>query len=116
MNILAARLFGRVETGFLVKIESKWVDNLPVSAKWLQKTSKLFHVFKKQQNWKNLVSTLVNIQALPTGEIMGEETGSRFKFNLILSLYESCFKITTYGIFKVILLRMRIECPIFKLK
>ena len=34
LNILAAKVFGRVETGFLVKNESKRVDNLPVSTKW----------------------------------------------------------------------------------
>ena len=35
MNILAARVFGRVKTAFLIKIESKWADNLPLSTKWL---------------------------------------------------------------------------------
>ena len=112
MNILTARVFGREETGFLVKIESKWVDNLPVSTKWLQNTSKLFH--KKLQNWKNLVSTLVNIQALLIGGIIGEETGSRSKFDSI-PFYKFCLKITTYNIYKVSLLRMRVECPNFKL-
>ena len=33
------------------------------------------------QNWKNLVSTVVNFQALLTGRIMEEETGSGFNFN-----------------------------------
>ena len=114
MNILTARVFGRVETGFLVKIESKWVGNLPVSTKWLQNTSKLFHIFEKLQNWKNLVSTLVNIQALLIGGIIGEETGSRSKFDSI-PFYELCLKITTYNIYQVSLLRMRVECPNSKL-
>ena len=34
----------------------------PVSTNWLQSTSKWFNIFKKLQNWKNLVSTLVHIQ------------------------------------------------------
>ena len=94
MNILAARAFGRVETGYFVKIESKWVDNLPVSSKWLQNTSKFFHIFKKLQNWKNLVSILVNIQVLLTGGVMEDETDSRSKFDAI-PYYELCLKITT---------------------
>ena len=81
MNILLVRVFGRIETGFL--FESKWVDNLPVSTKWLQNMSKIFHIFKNLQNWKNLVCALVNTQALLTGGIMGEETGSRSKFDSI---------------------------------
>ena len=84
MNILAARVFGRVETVFLVKIESNWIDNLK---------SKLFHIFKKLHNWKNLVSTLVNIQGLLIGGIMGEDTGSRSKFDSI-PFHKLCLKFT----------------------
>ena len=40
----------------------------PVSNKWLQNTSKWFNIFKKLQN-----STLVCIQVLFTGGIVGEE-------------------------------------------
>ena len=83
------------------KIKSKWVDNLPVSTKWLQNT-------------KILVFTLLNIQALLISGIMGEETGSRSKFDSIPS-YELCLKITTYSIYEVSLLRMRVGCPNFKL-
>ena len=60
MNILAATVFGRVETGFLVNIESKWVDNLPVSTEWLKNTSKLF---QKAAKLKKPGFYLVNIQA-----------------------------------------------------
>ena len=49
-----------------------WGEEL-VSTKWLQNTSKWFIIFKKLQNWKNLVSTFVNIQALLIGGIIGEE-------------------------------------------
>ena len=55
----------------------------PVSTKWLQNISKWFIIFKKLQNWKNLSSALVNIQALLTGGNMGEETGPRSKFSSI---------------------------------
>ena len=68
---------------------------------------------------------LVNIQALLTGGIMGEETGSRSKFNLIsFNLFQSsvmnqvnefCLKITTYSIYEIFLLCMYEECPNFKL-
>ena len=58
----------------LVKIESKWVDNFPVSTNWFWNTSKLFHTFQKWQNWKNLVSTLIIIQGLLTDGILGKET------------------------------------------
>ena len=52
----------------------------PVSTKWLQNTSKWFNIFKKLQNWKNLVFTLLGIQALLIHAIIGEKTSSRFKF------------------------------------
>ena len=55
---------------------------------------------------KNLVSTLVNIQASLTGERMGEKTGFRSNLNSI-SFHELCLQITTYTIYKVFLLHMR---------
>ena len=68
---------------------------------------------------------LVNTQALLTGGIMGEETGTRSKFNLIsFNLFQSsvmnwvnelCLKITTYSIYEIFLLCMYEECPNFKL-
>ena len=114
MNILAAWVFGRVETVSLVKIESKWVDNLPLSTNDSKIHLKLFHIFKKLRNWKNLVSTLLNIKALLTSGIMGKEIDSRSKFDSI-PFYELCLKITTYSIFKVFLLRIRVKFPNFKL-
>ena len=72
--------------------------------------SKCFHIFKKLQRGKNLVSTLINIQALLTGGIMAEETDSRSNFNSI-PFYQLCLKITTHSIYEVFLLRMRVECP-----
>ena len=114
MNTLVGRVFGRVETGFLLKIESKWLDTHPVSTKWFQNTSKLFHIFQKLQDWKNLVSTLVNIQALLIDEIMEGNTGSRSKFDSI-PFHKLCLKVTIYSIYEVSLLRMRVECRNFKL-
>ena len=76
---------------------------------------KLYHIFKKLQNSKNLASILLNIHALLNGEIMGEETGSRSKFDLI-PFHKLYFKITTYSIIEVFLLLMRVKCPNFKLK
>ena len=76
---------------------------------------KLYHIFKKLQNSKNLASILLNIHALLNGEIMGEETGSRSKFDLI-PFYKLYFKVTTYSIIEVFLLRMCVKCPNFKLK
>ena len=61
-----------------------------------------FHVF-----------TLTNIQELLTGGIMGEETGSRSKFNSA-PFYETCLKITTYSINQISLSRVREEYPNFK--
>ena len=86
----------------------------PINTELLQSTSKWFNIFKKLKNWKNLDSILVNIQALLTGRIMEEETGSTSKFNSI-PFYEICLKITIYSINEVDLLHMRVECPNFKL-
>ena len=61
-----------------------------------------FHVF-----------TLANIQELLTDGIMGEETGSRSKFNSV-PFYEICLKITTYSINEIFLSRVREEYPNFK--
>ena len=61
-----------------------------------------FHVF-----------TLANIQELLTGGFMGEETGSRSKFNSV-PFYEICLKITTYSINEIFLLRVQEEYPNFK--
>ena len=63
----------------------------PVSTKWLENTSKWINIFKKLQSWKNLVSTLANIQALFTVWIMGDETGTRSNFNSIISNIIKCF-------------------------
>ena len=78
----------------------------PVSTKWLQNTTPKW--FKKRQNWKNLVATLINIQALLTGENMGEENGSKSKFNSI-PFYELCLKINTCSVNEVFLMRMRVN-------
>ena len=85
----------------------------PVTTKWLQNTSKWFIIFKKLQNWKSL-NILLNIQALLTRGIIGEETASSSNFNSI-PFYELCLKITSYRINEVFLLRMREEYPNFKL-
>ena len=45
---------------------------------------------------------------------MGEETGFRSKFDS-KPFYELYLKITIYSIYEVSLLRMRVECPNFKL-
>ena len=65
------------------------------------------------KNWKSLVSTLANIQALFTVWIMGDETGTRSNFNSV-RFYELCLKFTTYDINEVFLLRMRVWCPNIK--
>ena len=44
---------------------------------------------------------------------MGQETGSRSTFNST-PIYEIYLKITTYSIYEVCLLRMRVECPLNK--
>ena len=67
---------------------------------------------KTEKTEKNLVSTLVNIEALFISGIMGEETGSRSNFNS-KSFYELGLKITIYSIYEVCLLRMRVEYPKF---
>ena len=46
--------------------------------------------------------------------LMVEETGSGSKFNSI-PFYELYLQITTYSIFEVFLLGMRVKCPNFKL-
>ena len=45
---------------------------------------------------------------------MGEETGSRSKFDLI-PFMNLCLRITTYSVYEDFLLRMRVECPNYKL-
>ena len=45
---------------------------------------------------------------------MGKKTGARSKFNSI-PFYELCLKITSYSIYEVFLLHMRVECLNFKL-
>ena len=85
-----------------------------VNTKCLHNMSKCFHIFKKLQRGKNLVSTVINIQALLTGGIMVEESDSRSNF-ISIPFYQLCLKITTHSIYEVFLLRMRVECPNFKI-
>ena len=66
-----------------------------------------FIIFKKLQNWKSL-NILLNIQAILTRGIIGEETASSSNFNSV-PFYELCLKITSYSINEVFLLRMREE-------
>ena len=78
--------------------------------------SKYLKSCKTEKTWFPLTQKFKH-----TGGIMGEKSGSRSKINSI-PLYELCLKITTYSIYhhasprhQVFLLRMRVECPNFKL-